>query len=385
MENTRKYDISFLGEFVDKKLEREFLDYDMRRCARFIGPVALTFGVIYMLFIISDYFAIEDPPSFLVILSIRVLVLIVSAAMYLAVKRINDYANLPYLITAYEVFTIISFLVIIYQYKSLTFLSLFSVMAIILAVYITPNKLVHAQITSVFLILSFFFFSAKHIEGIETQVLLKIIAYNIILIIFASIGTYLTSFYKRKQFADSRELLRVSITDSLTGIFNRAKFGQELNQWVDYSNKYEKPLSLVIFDIDNFKSVNDNYGHLIGDGVLQSIAAVIKKAIRHTDVFARWGGEEFVILLPGTEIHQSMEMTERMRICISKIKYDKVENITCSFGLAELQENESAESLMQRADKHLYEAKDWGKNIVVCDSGSIGELNKTETNLFTLN
>ena len=377
MENMGKYDISSLGEFVDKTLEREFLNYDMRRYAKFLGPVTLIFGVIYMLFLISDYFAIENPFSFMIILIIRALVLVVSIFIYLYIKKINNYANLAYLITAYEIWAIISFMVIIYLYGSISFISFFSVMAITLAVYITPNRLINAQIISAFINLSFFIYSANHLENIETGMLWKIISYSLIFIIFGNIQAYLTNFYRRKQFADNRELLILSITDSLTGIYNRVKFDQELSRWIDYCNRYENPLSMVIFDIDDFKKVNDNYGHLFGDSVLQNITSIIKKFIRSTDIFARWGGEEFVILLPNTDIRQAMEITERLRIYIQKSKYDRLVNVTCSFGLVSLQNNENAESLLQRADKLLYEAKEQGKNTVTCEVFKIGEQVKT--------
>lgn len=378
MEGIGKYDISFYGEFMDKALEREFLHYDIKYYSRLIGPIALIFGVIYMLFIIADYFAIEKP-SFMVILVIRVLFLMVSIIIYFGVKKINDYSSLAYLITAYEIWAIISFMVIIYKYKSIGIMSFFSVMAITFAIYITPNRLINAQIVSIFFNLSFFILFANHIANTKTDVIFKIIIYDLIFIIFGNIVAYLTNFYRRRQFADNRELLRLSITDSLTGIYNRIKFDQELNRWVDHCNRYEDPLSLVIFDIDEFKKVNDNYSHLIGDSILQNITSIIKKDIRNTDIFARWGGDEFVILLPNTNIQQAMEMTERMRSYIQKNKYTIAENVTCSFGLVMLKKNENEESLLQRADKLLYGAKEQGKNTILCETVKIGEKVKTGT------
>lgn len=373
MEGIDNYDISFSGEFVDKALEREFSHYDMKYYSRFIGPVALIFGIIYMSFITADYYAIENPSSFMTILVIRILFLITSIIIYFYVKKINDYSSLVYVITTYEILAIISFMMIIYQYGLIGFISFLSVMLITLAVYIIPNKLINAQIISILFNLSFFILFSNHIENIKNDMLLKIIAYDLIFIIVCNIEAYLVNFYRRKQFIYSRELLRLSITDSLTGIYNRVRFDQELNRWIDYCNRYDSPLSLVIFDIDDFKKVNDNYGHLVGDSVLQNITSVIKKVIRSTDIFARWGGEEFVILLPNTDIQHALEITERMRIGILEKKYDKVENVTCSFGLVSLQKNETTESLLQRVDKFLYKAKEQGKNTVACDTDKAEE------------
>ncbi|MEN6462558.1 MAG: GGDEF domain-containing protein [Syntrophomonas sp.] len=379
MKANDKYDISFSGEFVDKALEREFLHYDMKYYLKIIGPVAIIFGLIFMTFIISDYFAIESHSSFTVIFLTRLFFLMVSIVLYFAVKKINDYSNLVYLITTYEIVFFVSFIVIINQYGSISIMSFFSIMAITLAVYIIPNRLINSQIISVLFALSFFIFYYNHIEHMETSMLLELVGYSLIFITFGNIQAYLTNFYRRKQFADSRELLRLSVTDSLTGIYNKAKFNQELDWWIDFCNRYGSPLSLVIFDIDNFKKINDNYGHLTGDNILKSITLLIKNTIRNTDIFARWGGDEFVVLLPNTDIEQAIVITERMRSCIQKSKCDGVINVTCSFGLVSLLNNENTESLLQRADKFLYKAKEQGKNTVAYEVGKGGEQIKAST------
>lgn len=270
-----------------------------------------------------------------------------------------------YMITAYEIFAIIGFLIIANQHESLTILSFFSVIVITLAIYIIPNKLLYSQIASILLSISFFMIYAKNIEGMDLSVLWKIFSYNVIIIIYCNISAYITGFYKRKQFIYSKELLRVSVTDPLTGIYNRGKFNEELNFWIDYYNRYENSLSIVLIDIDDFKKVNDIYGHIVGDRVIQSIVNTIKKSVRNTDIFARWGGEEFVLLLPNTDMQQAKEMMERLRINIQNNRHDKVDRITCSFGLAVFRQNDNAESLLQRVDKLLYKAKKTGKNIVV--------------------
>lgn len=374
MENVQDYKISFFGEFMDKGLEREFFIYDMRRCSKVIEPVIIIFGIIYMMFVIADYLVINNTISFLIILIIRIIFLVISVVTYIAIKKIKDYVNLGYLITLYEMAATISFLLIIYYYESLTLLSYFSVAVITLAIYIMPNKIIYAQGISVFLILSFFVFHAKHIEGMDTFVFVEIISYNFIVLIYCNIGIYLTNYFKRKQFIDNRELLRVAVTDSLTGVFNRIKFNEELKQKIDCYNDYGDPLSLVIFDIDDFKKINDSYGHIIGDRVIQNIVLTVKSEIRHNDIFARWGGEEFVILLPNTGIHHAEEIVERLRSCIQNNKYISKEEITCSFGLVELRKYENSDSFLQRADKLLYVAKERGKNIIISETGKIEEL-----------
>jgi len=368
------YDISFLCEFKDRNIEKEFLNYELKRNAKVIGPIIIIYGLVYFVFVVSDYFSIMNTQSFQFILTVRLIFLASSVLIYMGMKFINNCDIMIYLITAYEFVAVLAFLMIINQYETLTFLSILSVVAMNAAIFITPNKLINAQFISLFLNIAFFVFPANHIYGIDTSVLIKTILYVIMIVTYCNIGFYLNNYYKRKQYADSLELLRLSITDSLTGIFNRAKFNEELKKWTDYCSRYESDISLVFFDIDNFKRVNDNYGHMTGDKVIQDIVLSIQNKIRSTDIFARWGGEEFVILLPNTGNDQAAEMAERMRIAIEKITVSESENITCSFGIATLRENESSESFIKRGDKLLYEAKRRGKNIVVYEMEVLEEV-----------
>ncbi|MEA5096163.1 MAG: GGDEF domain-containing protein [Sedimentibacter saalensis] len=374
MGDKNNYDISFLCEFKDRNIEKEFLNYELKRNAKVIGPIIIIYGLVYFVFVVSDYFSIMNTQSFQFILTVRLIFLASSVLIYMGMKFINNYDIMIYLITAYEFVAVLAFLMIINQYETLTFLSILSVVAMNAAIFITPNKLINAQFISLFLNIAFFVFPANHIYGIDTSVLIKTILYVIMIVTYCNIGFYLNNYYKRKQYADSLELLRLSITDSLTGIFNRAKFNEELKKWTDYCSRYESDISLVFFDIDNFKRVNDNYGHMTGDKVIQDIVLSIQNKIRSTDIFARWGGEEFVILLPNTGNDQAAEMAERMRIAIEKITVSESENITCSFGIATLRENESSESFIKRGDKLLYEAKRRGKNIVVYEMEVLEEV-----------
>ncbi len=162
----------------------------------------------------------------------------------------------------------------------------------------------------------------------------------------------------------NKELIRLSTTDPLTGVYNRAKFNQEFKRNIDYTKRYGTPLSLIIIDFDNFKRINDNYGHLAGDSVIVQFVEIVNKNIRTIDIFARWGGEEFVLLLPNTDLNQGMATAERLRCNIEKHVFAKADKITCSFGVAQYSNDDNMESLLHKADKMLYEVKSKGKNCV---------------------
>jgi diguanylate cyclase (GGDEF)-like protein/PAS domain S-box-containing protein len=153
-------------------------------------------------------------------------------------------------------------------------------------------------------------------------------------------------------------------TDALTGIYNRIKFNTSLTMEMARSERYQSPLSLILFDIDHFKNVNDTYGHSAGDNVLKRLAKRIQASIRETDIFARWGGEEFVILAPGLFIMEAVQLAEKLRRNIEELYFIKPQKITLSFGVAAFKKGDSSTVLINRADEALYRAKENGRNQV---------------------
>jgi diguanylate cyclase (GGDEF)-like protein/hemerythrin-like metal-binding protein len=162
---------------------------------------------------------------------------------------------------------------------------------------------------------------------------------------------------------------RLSEEDPLTGIYNRRAFMQILNATIDEAQRHQQPLSLLLLDLDHFKQVNDTYGHDTGDKLLQRFAGYIKKIIRNHDVFARIGGEEFVLLLPYTSHQDAQKIAEDIVQKIAALDLEDLApglHMTVSIGLAEYEDEMSMRTLLQTADAHLYEAKRNGRNRVCC-------------------
>ncbi len=153
-----------------------------------------------------------------------------------------------------------------------------------------------------------------------------------------------------------------SQTDVLTKAANRGFFNQQLSMEMSRTNRYETPLSLILMDIDRFKLINDTYGHLTGDAVLQELAALIQKHIRTNDLLARWGGEEFTILIPGVELAQAGKFAEKLRLIIEESIFADNLKVTCSFGISSYIAGEEGDILIKRTDKALYQAKTDGRN-----------------------
>jgi diguanylate cyclase (GGDEF)-like protein len=158
------------------------------------------------------------------------------------------------------------------------------------------------------------------------------------------------------------ELERLASRDPLTNLLNRREIVRILDIEIERAQRQGTPLSVLMLDLDNFKSINDNFGHQVGDSVLRSSAESLVDSSRKTDFVGRIGGEEFLILLPNTGYTAALQLAERYRIGIE----NNTDNIhyTCSIGVAELRVGEYPDNLMQRADQALYAAKNSGRNTV---------------------
>jgi len=177
---------------------------------------------------------------------------------------------------------------------------------------------------------------------------------------------YVVTFSDVTELQKKSENFEIQATvDNLTGAFNRRKFHESLEFTMEFSKRYKDDLSIIYFDIDHFKQVNDNFGHKAGDSVLVELSALIKNNLRKTDVFARWGGEEFIILAPKTSLKNAGKLAEKLRKEIEKFTFQYVKKVTCSFGVSVFDKNEDGDTFINRSDKALYIAKESGRNRVV--------------------
>jgi polar amino acid transport system substrate-binding protein len=145
--------------------------------------------------------------------------------------------------------------------------------------------------------------------------------------------------------------------DGLTGIYNRRMLDTMLTQQVAIAKRYRKMLSVIFFDIDHFKTINDRYGHVYGDDILKQIASIVNQSIRTSDIFGRWGGDEFLIILPETSRKQATRLAEHLYRSIAQRVFPNGIRVTCSFGVVSYRYGDTIQSFLERADEDLYRAK----------------------------
>ncbi|MCR5188634.1 MAG: GGDEF domain-containing protein, partial [Treponema sp.] len=170
----------------------------------------------------------------------------------------------------------------------------------------------------------------------------------------------------RDLYLVNKKLEEAATIDGLTKIFNRKKISERIEYELNKRDKAEQ-INIIMFDIDNFKHINDTYGHNIGDEVLAKLAERAKECIRRQDSIGRWGGEEFMILLPESKKSEAVEIAERIRHEIESLSWNQIKQVTISLGVAELYEDDDLQTFYKRVDNRLYYSKQHGKNCVTSE------------------
>jgi len=172
--------------------------------------------------------------------------------------------------------------------------------------------------------------------------------------------------------AANRELAWLATTDPLTGLWNRRQLDERLRQEIERADRYGHPLTLVLFDIDDFKGINDRFGHASGDQVLAELSRRVRGHLRTSDGLGRWGGEEFLVLLPECGGEQACELAEKLRQLVSATPFEDVGTVTASFGVAQRSLGETEDAWFGRVDRALYRAKQRGRNRVELAADPLG-------------
>ncbi|WP_051298742.1 GGDEF domain-containing protein [Marinobacterium litorale] len=178
------------------------------------------------------------------------------------------------------------------------------------------------------------------------------------------VGPLYLAIFAYRRLREIRHLVEEANTDALTGILNRRRAMELLSHEVRRAHRYRRELSIILFDIDHFKDINDIYGHPVGDQVLRLCTRLAAGRIRDLDLLARTGGEEFMVITTETPGSGATELAERLRSAIESASFGLDQCVTASFGVSQLRPGESFAALMQRADERLYWAKRQGRNRV---------------------
>jgi two-component system cell cycle response regulator len=365
-EKTFRARISILGEFADRELEKEFAGQEMIHSKKSVRSAALLLGVLYFALAAADFSRIGDKKVLSVFLLNRILFLAVSILFSFLLGNVKKPANYYLSITAYEITGAFFLMWTFFLNETPVFMIQYlNILILLLLVFIIPNRTVYTVTAALGISLCFHLFSSINGMAINDREFIAAVVHSGLIIVLFSMYSLLVNRYKRINYLENKVLRRLSSRDALTGIYNRQRFEEELRRAIKHAQRYGTQLSLVLFDIDNFKAVNDGYGHLVGDKVLVEFVSIVGTEIRETDFFARWGGEEFALILPGADKRDATLLANRLRDRICSTYINPVGQITCSFGIDSYRQGDDCETLFKRVDRLMYIAKQAGKDQVI--------------------
>ncbi|MDD2374397.1 MAG: GGDEF domain-containing protein [Eubacteriales bacterium] len=354
------------GEFINRGREETYFTSQLKQHISGTRITLLILGVVFALFAIPDFLSNSDLLLKFSILTGRLLALSVIVIIYFLLRREVSRRRYVFFITICELSVVSVFLYAISVYENpKILLQTFSAIMLIIAFYMIYNSFLAILTVNLFMLAGFAFVTQLFHEPVEPLERAAIIVYLLVTIVLSTVAFSRTERLKRRQTVLMEQLESLSVTDALTRCYNRMKFNDELHNEIERSRRYGISMSLILYDYDYFKTINDEFGHPAGDLVLIRTSRLVRQSIRTVDVLARWGGEEFMLLLPDTPLKPATDLANRIREKIAACDCGPVSQVTCSFGVTELREGDTMESILQRVDDLLYMAKQEGRNQVV--------------------
>jgi two-component system, cell cycle response regulator len=353
------------ASFLDEDLETSFRTFELSSASTYLRVLFPSLGAAFFAFLLPDLLALGTSPEFRLALIARVAFFAMTVFASFRLKQNLSLLRQELLLASVTFAGIAAFGIALYAYRDANFyLQAMSVTIMIVAVYLIPNRFFVSLSASILLAgmgLINMAVMRPALNSIEQWA--YVVDYVLLVALSASVWSK-TSRARRQEYARTRELEWMSRTDILTGIGNRRDFEDRLSSALARLRRYSEETALILLDIDRFKLVNDSFGHLTGDDVLKEIVRRLESSLRAEDSLARWGGEEFVLLLPCSSVDSARELAARLQAKISQTPFDVIGTVTASFGITMLKNTDSADDVLARADRALYRAKESGRNRV---------------------
>ena len=350
--------------FYDRK--KEYFTYKLTASQKFMRFFCLLLALFNGVLLIPDLKLVDNAFANILIVILRIIFSLLLVGLYLEIQRIKTFRVFSCIVTAFELYAVFIFLFVLSRYDPPDFMiQALGIIIINIAIFLTPNRWVNMLAASIINAIGFLVYSFYFISDISTMQFAAVTVYIAISIILCAIFAWETQRHQYREFIATYDLKRMSMIDQLTQAANRYKLIEESEKWMAFCRRNDFPLSLVLIDVDDLKLLNDLHGHNFGDFVLVNLVKLIDTQLRSTDVLARWGGDEFVMLLPNIDAKSAIILSERIGNTIAESKFESDVKMTCTFGIIEMHGKAGIDELIKEADDLMYAGKKLGKNRVI--------------------
>ena len=343
------------------RFEATKLDASQRSIHVFSGIASVS----NFLFLLCDLFFIVDRTEQLIVGILRYCFSILLILLIRKLQRIKTFAAFSALVSVLEVFAILLYFFVFQFYEAPNFMiQSMGMLLTILLIFLVPNRWENMLVLSVIASSTFFLFAHFHMKNILPREFIAGIFYATLSILLCAVKSIGTDRYAQREFATKTRLEQSSARDFLTNAATRERLEEEARRWMNFCRRQGLPLCLVFADVDDLKQINDRYGHAMGDMALREVATVMRSQLRNSDTIARWGGDEFVLLLPNVTLPNAVLLLDRVRMAVSQLKLQNGIAVSCSFGLVQMGAESDYTQLLSAADAMMYRAKVGGKGKV---------------------
>lgn len=361
--------LNIIGEFRDPAQEHTFFHGYVLSVRHFIAWASLLVGALYLLLGFFELFAFRYNSTIVPNLTLRGCVFLCAVGVFFTARGSKSASSILYTYLTFAVILVVSYQCMLYGHyqagEPQSFMELsIAFLVIVLICFLLPNRWIYSVAFSLGVSVMFLGLTAWYMVEVPLYQTLGVSLYFAFVVLLGAMFSRSLQVQRRLHYYRVRQLEHLSSTDRLTGIYNRQKFDEVFADWLARAGDEAGSFSVIMFDLDDFKRLNDSYGHMVGDEVLVSSVRAVREAIRSRDIFARWGGEEFMILLPGTPLPAAVSLAERLRHTVEGLRFPVGAHVTASFGVTQHQPGDTSDAILARVDGYLYRAKQEGKNRV---------------------
>ena len=344
-------------------LKSAYYESKFNSSKKFVRALILIVAIFNLGLLIPDLMLVGEASQKMGISIIRAAFSLILIVFFLKISAIKKFKVFYLWLTFCEFFSLAVFLFVFANYENPNILiQAMGMMIVIIVIFLISSKWIQTLVVALTGETGFLVCALARTDFAAGMEFWVCFVYMVLTLLLCAITAKNTDLHQFREFVAKRELERLSCTDFLTDTVNRFKFVEEAERWMGFCKRQKLPLSLVFIDVDNLKTINDGYGHLTGDFVLSNLAKTIRSKIRDSDILARWGGDEFILLLPNVSQKNAAMMIERIRDDISQKPVIEGMSVTCCFGVAAMKETSSFEGLVNEADGLMYAGKKNGKN-----------------------
>ena len=323
-------------------------------------------------FLICDMIFIQGQSERLIVAITRYCFSILLILVVRTLQRVKTFSRFAAIVTVMEAASIFLYLYVLWLYQAPDFMIQSMGMIItILAISVIPNRNGNTLIISITAAIAFLVEFYFLIEKVPAKTLVVSVAYIVFTIAICSMKSFSTDRHAQRESFAKKTLQETSAKDYLTNAATRARLEEEAHRWMNFCRRQSLPLCLVFVDVDNLKNINDNYGHAMGDSVLKQIATVMQAQLRNSDTIARWGGDEFVLLLPNVTLQNAVMLLDRVKSAIGTLTLNEGASVSCSFGVVQMRTESTYQEMLAQADTMMYRSKKNGKGRIAYQDDAI--------------